>query len=428
MLIHNNILRTKLADYTEYLCENDTAVNILNTIKRYFSDTTKSLNATLDDFDIILSSEYNAESQELKLWSDVKNINISDKDVVESAVIKYVSSRVKEAFFAKAFTDDKYDLNILEELYKLLSEITSSVNEEQTTEDITLSNIDDCCNSYDNTNTDGVKFFDNRVSDTLSSRQFDCGTVNVIVGAPGRGKTQLILNQSVYVASEGKYCLHLALGDLTKRQLILRLLAIITGKTINQLSLLSPEQFKVFLQKAKSKYSVIFEHLHSRTCLPNVFTGVDLINQIEVLQQKRNVHYTQIVIDYDGNIETSLSSNKKNNASTGTGSSMYYEGADIYNNFVQFAKRNNSVIWMLSQPKIQYWSVEKLPLEALNDSSKKGHIIDFCMSIGKKDLTEDKCTLFISKNRHGLSNKHLYLKSFGDCQRFKPIDNWDDDD
>ena len=50
------------------------------------------------------------------------------------------------------------------------------------------------------------------------------------------------------------------------------------------------------------------------------------------------------------------------------------------------------------------------------------------MSIGKKDLTEDKCTLFISKNRHGLSNKHLYLKSFGDCQRFKPIDNWDDDD
>ena len=425
LLFNNNSLRTCLLEYAKYVCSSDSASALLETSTKYFSEPTKSLKATTDDLDAIFKAEFDANSEELALWEEVKNTEISDYEVVETAVIKHISKRLKECFFAEAFTDDNYNLDKLEDLYRLLSKLKSCDNEEQATEDIVLDDIEDCCNSCNNTTQDGVSFFDERISDTLSSHQFDCGTVNVIMGAPGRGKTQLILNQSVHVASCNKYTLHVALGDLTKRQLILRLLAIITNKPIQQLSLLSPEQFKKFMLQVKQKYSNVFSHLHSKVCLPNVFTGLELIREIEDLQKQRGVHYTQIVIDYDGNIETDLSSTSRSKTKNDESKSMYYAGADIYNSFVSFAKRNNSVVWILSQPKVQYWSVEKIPLEALSDSSKKGHIIDFCMSIGKKDVTEDTCTFFISKNRHGEANKVFKSKQIGATQTFEKIESWD---
>ena len=424
LLFQNNILRTCLLKYVKQICSSDAATSLLETSAKYFSEPTKSLEVTSDDLDAIFKSTFDADSEELNLWNEIKETKISDYSTVESAVIKYISKQLKEYFFAEAFSNDTYDLDKLEDLYKLLSQIRDSNADEQQTEDITLTDIDDCCKSYDNTNQEGVAFFDSRVSDTLSAKQFDAGTVNVIVGAPGRGKTQLILNQGIYVAACDKYTLHVALGDLTKRQLILRVLAIITKTPIQQLTLLSPEQFKKFMLQTKQKYSGIFEHFHSKICLPNTFTGSELIREIERAQTKRGVHYSQIVIDYDGNIETDLSSTSKSKTKNDESKSMYYAGADIYNSFVSFAKKNQSVIWMLSQPKVTYWSTEKMPLEALNDSSKKGQIIDFCMSIGKKDVTEDVVSLFISKNRHGVSNVCFKSKAIGACQTFEPITDW----
>lgn len=425
LLFNNNVLRTHLINYVKCICNSDAATSLLETSVKYFSEPTKSLNMTLDDLDVIFTAEYSSDSDEIKLWNEIKDLKISDCEIVEEVAIKYIKKQLKESFFAEAFTNDSYDLDKLEDLYKLLSNIVNSADEERATEDIILEDIDDCCSSCDNTEIDGVTFFDKRVSDTLSTKQFDCGTVNVIMGSPGRGKTQLILNQGVHVAKEGKYSLHIALGDLTKRQLILRILAIVTGKPIQQISLLSPDQFKSFMQKAKNTYPNVFKYLHCKTCLPNVFTGVEIIRQIEDLQKRKNVHYKQIVIDYDGNIETDLSSTSKSRTKNDDTKSMYYAGADIYNSFVSFAKRNDSVIWILSQPKVQYWSVDKIPLEALSDSSKKGHIIDFCMSISKKDPKDNEdelCTLYISKNRHGESNKVFKSKQIGACQRFEPID------
>lgn len=426
LLFNNNVLRTHLLEYAKYICNSDAASSLLEKSAKYFSEPTKSLKTTIDDLDTIFSAEFAEDSDEIKLWKEVKNVNISDYDIVEPAAIKYISKQLKEYFFAEAFTNDSYDLDKLEELYKLLNRIKNCNCEEQKTEDIDLDDVDDCCKSYDNTAKDGVKFFDNRISDTLSSKQFDCGTVNVIVGAPGRGKTQLILNQGIYVASEGKYTLHVALGDLTKRQLLLRILAIITKKPIQQISLLNAEQFKKFMLQAKQKYPQIFKHLHCKVCLPNVFTGLELIREIEDMQKTKGVHYSQVVIDYDGNIETDLSSTSKSKTKNDESKSMYYAGADIYNSFVSFAKRNNSVVWILSQPKTPYWSMEKIPLEALTDSSKKGMIIDFCMSIGKKDISEDICTFSISKNRHGEFPKNFRAKQIGSIQSFEPITDWSD--
>lgn len=427
LLFNNNVLRTHIIPYANYICSTDAASHLLETSVEYFKEPSKSLKVTLDDLDILFKSKFDRTSEELELWEDIKNLDISDFDILESVIIEYISKRLKEYFFAIAFSKDDYDYDKLEELYKLLNNIKNSTDNDKLTEDILLDNIDDCCSVYNNSDSsDSVEFFDTRISDTLATKHFDSGTINVIMGAPGKGKTQLILNQGIYVASQKKYSLHIALGDLTKRQLILRILAIVTGKSIQQISALSPEQFKSFMIKAKNVYTDIFHYLHCKTCLPNVFTGMEIIRQIEDMQKANNVHYTQIAIDYDGNIETDLSSTSKNRTKNDESKSMYYSGADIYNSFTAFAKKNNSVIWILSQPKIQYWSSEKLPLEALSESSKKGQIVDFCMSIGKKDVSENIVTFFISKNRHGSSNLSFKARTLGECQRFEPINNWND--
>lgn len=420
-LFNNNVLRTNLQGYEDCICNSDAACNLIGTSTKYFKEKSKSLNVTFDDLDAVFKAEYTENSDELKLWSDVKNTKISDISSIEPAVIKRIKTQLKDYFFAEAFDEDNYDRAKLEELYDVLAKLSNLDIDENIVEDVSLDNIDDCVDIYSSRNKEGIKFFDERISDTLSSKVFDYGTINVITAPPGNGKTMLIMNQGVYVASTGKHTLHLAIGDLTRKQVILRLLAIITKNTMQQISMLSPEQFKKFIIKAKQKYSTVFEHFHCKCIIPNAMTGVEIIKLIESEQASRGIHFDQVVVDYDGNIETSISTNKKNVSKENK--SMYFEGADVYNNFAQFAKQNETVVWMLSQPKIQFWQSEKITLDGLADSSKKQHIADFIMSLGKKIQDEDKVTLYISKNRHGQNNKTFYIKQDGSTQVFTPIDN-----
>lgn len=420
ILFKNNLLRTNLKGYESCVCETDTACNLVKSSTKYFKDNSKSLQVTFDDLDAIFKAEYDRDSEELQLWEEVKNLNISDISSIEQPVIKKIKTQIKDYFFAEAFTDDVYDRKKLEELYDVLAKLSHlDVDEEGIVEDVTLDNVEECVDIYKSKNREGIKFFDERISDTLSSGAFDYGTLNVITAPPGNGKTMLILNQGVYVASQGKHVLHLALGDLTRRQLIIRLLAIITNNSMQQISMLSADQFKQFITKAKEKYSEVFEHLHCKTIIPNAMNGIELVKLIEKEQDRLGIHFDQISVDYDGNIETSISTNKK--GVDKDNKSMYYEGADIYNLFASFAKTNETVIWILSQPKLAFWNSEKIPLEGLNDSSKKQHISDFIMSLGKKIPDESVGTLYISKNRHGSSNLSFKVNIDGSTQIVTPI-------
>lgn len=424
LLFNNNILRTNLIGYENYICDSEAASNLIRSSTKYFKDKTKSLNVTQDDLDAVFNAEYSSDSDEIKLWNEVKTSNISDIEAITPAILKKIKRQLKDYFFAEAFEDDNYDRAKLEELYEVLAKLNNLDIDEETVEDVSLDNIDECVDIYSSRNKEGIKFFDERVSDTLSTGAFDYGTINVITAPPGNGKTMLIMNQAVYIASQGKHTLHLAIGDLTRKQVIIRFLAIITGNTVRQIAMLSPEQFRQFISKAKMKYSVIFEHLHCKCILPNSLNGIELVKLIKKEQERKNIHFDQVAVDYDGNIETSISTNKK--GVDKDNKSMYYEGADIYNLFVKFAKENETVVWMLSQPKIQFWGSEKIPLEGLNDSSKKQHIVDFIMSLGKKIKDEPKVTFFISKNRHGVSDKTIYSNMDGSTMTFTPINTWDD--
>lgn len=423
ILFNNNILRTNLQGYEDCICSTDTATHLIKTCNKYFKDKSKSINVTQEDLNTIFTAEYDKNSDEIELWKEVKATDISDISTIEPAVIKTIKTQVKDYFFAQAFDEDTYDREKLEELYNVLSSLNNLDVNEDVVEDVSLDNIDECVEIYSSKNKEGIKFFDERISDTLSSKAFDYGTVNVITAPPGNGKTMLIMNQGVYVASQGKHTLHLAIGDLTRKQVITRLLAIITGCTMQQITMLNKDQFKQFMVKAQAKYPEVFKHLHCKCIMPNAVNGIELLKIIKKDQERLGVHFDQVVVDYDGNIETTISSNKKTSNSVADSKSMYYEGADIYNLFAQFAKENETVVWMLSQPKIQYWSSDKIPLEGLNDSSKKQMIVDFIMSLGKKVKGENKVTFFISKNRHGTSDVTFFSNMNGSTMTFESLAN-----
>lgn len=426
VLFNNSALRANLIGYESYVCQSDIACSLIETYIKYFNNKQKIQKTTEDDIDTLFKTAYKEQSEELLLWEEVKKLDLSDIDIIEPVVIKNIKSQIKDYFFAEAFSEDNYDKAKLEELYSILSKLDNlKLEEENIVEDISFNDLSSLSEIYSSKNDDGLKFFDERISDTLSTKHFDYGTINVITAPPGNGKTMVILNQSIYVANQGKTSLHLAIGDLTKKQLLIRILAIITEKPMQQISLLGVEKFGEFVKRAANKYPEIFKNLKCKTILPNTLNGLDLIKLIEEEQKTKNIHFDQIVVDYDGNVETAISSHRKNTDSSKT---MYYEGADIYNNFAAFAKKNNSVVWMLSQPKIQYWGSEKIPLEGLNDSSKKQHIVDFIMSIGRKIQTEPKLTFYISKNRHGESNKTFYAQMDGSTQVIKPIKSWGEDE
>lgn len=100
MLFNNNVLRTHLLGYAKYICNSEAASSLLEISAKYFSEPTKSLKVTIDDLDAIFSAEFSSDSEELKLWKEIKDTEISDFDIVESAVIKYIGKRLKEYFFA----------------------------------------------------------------------------------------------------------------------------------------------------------------------------------------------------------------------------------------------------------------------------------------------------------------------------------------
>ena len=288
LLFNNNILRTNLIGYENYICDSEAASNLIRSSTKYFKDKTKSLNVTQDDLDAVFNAEYSSDSDEIKLWNEVKTLNISDIEAITPAILKKIKTQLKDYFFAEAFEDDNYDRAKLEELYEILAKLNNLDIDEETVEDVSLDNIDECVDIYSSRNKEGIKFFDERVSDTLSTGAFDYGTINVITAPPGNGKTMLIMNQAVYVASQGKHTLHLAIGDLTRKQVIIRFLAIITGNTVRQIAMLSPEQFRQFISKAKMKYSVIFEHLHCKCILPNSLNGIELVKLIKKEQERKN--------------------------------------------------------------------------------------------------------------------------------------------
>lgn len=252
-----------------------------------------------------------------------------------------------------------------------------------------------------------VKFFIDAVNDSLQYNGLVPGTVNIMSAPTGFGKTTLLINQGVCVAQQGYKLLHVALGDMSENDLLLRYSSCFSGIATKKLSALSDEDLQKFIQK--TNMSGFLANVEFVVHGADEVTAPQLIEEINTLQ-KRKGHFDVIIVDYDENISYD-------------DTDMYNAGGRVYNKIALFAKQNSSVLFMAAQIKPEFWDQEVIPLNGLAESSKKQKIVDLIFTMGKPKNAKGVATLYIPKNRRGEEGGIFRMGITGSNCRMKHITN-----
>jgi len=261
----------------------------------------------------------------------------------------------------------------------------------------------------DEKTTRKIRFFLDEINKTLNHGALTPGTLTMVSASPGVGKTLTLVNQGVSATKDGFTNLHIFLGDLNHYDASLRYLANYSEKPLREIIDMSLEQQLELINVLKNQPD---SPVNKNWILPltsGLITVEQLTNEIQKIQLTHNVHFDQIIIDYDANIKPSTDS-------------MYDNAGAIYNHIRSFGVKNKSVMLIASQPKIAFFNQEVLTLDAASESSMKQHIIDLMITMGKPGSTgAPVATMFIPKNRNGIANRKIHLYIDGGKQKVYPI-------
>lgn len=90
----------------------------------------------------------------------------------------------------------------------------------------------------------------------------------------------------------------------------------------------------------------------------------------EAQQLRKKFKFDALIIDYDSNIIPPAEN-------------MYESGGLLYSAFKGFAQGEGCVVFIASQPKIDWWNKEVLMGECMAESSRKQHVIDIGITFGR---------------------------------------------
>ena len=252
-----------------------------------------------------------------------------------------------------------------------------------------------------------VPFFIEKINGEMQYKALPPGTLNMVSAAPGCGKTTLMINQGMYSAINGFKVLHIFLGDMSKYDGFLRYLSNISG--INTNTLVDYSEQELINTVKKYNYTGALGNVTIASYPQGQLNSTQLIEEIVSTQKVLNTHFDVIIVDYDENINKDDEDN------------IYESGGLIYNRLGMFSVTNRSVVFIVSQPKPQYWNQEIIPLEAAAESSKKQKIIDTMITMGKPSRSSTVGTIFIAKNRRGRVGNKFHIKINGANTQIKHI-------
>lgn len=252
-----------------------------------------------------------------------------------------------------------------------------------------------------------IKLFINDLNYNFAYKGLTPGTLNCVAACPGCGKSMFLVNQGLASIQQGYKVLHVVLGDLSKLDIVCRYLACLTGVKFELIVGLSAEELAAFVKK--HNMSGFLSNLDVVVHAEKEMSTNQVIDEVRTIQRAKNLHYDEIIIDYDEN----LSDNNLDD--------MYKSGGDIYNKLAGFAKNNRSVVWIASQISREFWKYEIPPLESLAQSSNKQKVLDLMLTIGKPSKSSSVLTLYVAKNRRGEECKIYRIKFEGHCCRLSHI-------
>lgn len=206
-----------------------------------------------------------------------------------------------------------------------------------------------------------------------------------VIFSHNTGKSLFIANECVAMLGKGLGVMYCALGDMFLLDFIIRLSAIITNSEYYKVATSPEVYYNDIVRETTQKMHIVIEA-----------AGVLSIEDLYDMMKQHVIPLMDVdvfVLDYDSNLKKM------------TGS-MYEEGDYVFNKLTEIARPNDAryrLVFVASQPKIQYWENEKLPKEASGESSRKQAIVDLIITIGRSKDAVDKHIgiMYMAKVRRG---------------------------
>lgn len=228
--------------------------------------------------------------------------------------------------------------------------------------------------------TSSIKSSFDFINESSPNKGYFPNEVITISAAPGVGKTQFCFTEALNMIDQGKKVLYVALGDMVNYYITIRLMCMHMRIEASDAYMNLEEYLTEFKNNKEIKDNFKFVVLESgQVTAHDVFNFLALVHEL----------YDAVFIDYDGN----FARDEYN---------LYKSGGESYDFAINVARKFNKLIFMLSQPKIGFWTAEALGMECLAESSRKQQITDAIITFGCRQGVRNRCGYAqIVKRRNG---------------------------
>lgn len=235
----------------------------------------------------------------------------------------------------------------------------------------------------------GISLIDNSYEPfCLSPRK----QITILSTQPGNGKSLLMMDMALNLASQGIKTHYLALGDIDELDFLTRMGAMLTQQTFGQVKLNLVNTYNAL-------NSALGDNL-GLTILPA--GGLNIDEYVDYMME--HPEYEVLMIDYDGNFDVDMSKD-----------GMYLSIGRIYSALTRLQKAGRT-IYVASQSKGSAWKEGGSSLGDLAESSKKGQFADCVVVFDKVNCVDgynnpnNLGIMRIVKNRRGILAESGYIR------------------
>lgn len=373
-----------------------------------------SLQALIITLNDLYTTDYGDKQDIVNELVRLYNLPINNEDFVVDQITKFIKrSRVEHVlnnYLPKLKNGEHVSTDQLgEDLSNSISIDLRKRNPFRLSDTVNFSEVrKDSIGSESNPTIIKSKF--SSINNSLLFKGYKYGDIIVVVAKPGSGKTMFMVNELSNAAMLGFNVLHLFIGDMTKYDGWVRYTSNIIG-TPQEDIVSMPEVDQINLVR-KCNYNGHFDRIAVESYSAGEVTINQLCDDIVKIQDKLKMHFDVIAIDYPDNLikESDM---------------MYESGGEIYNKISWLARRNRSVIFVGSQPKQSYWNSEIIPIDGCAESSKKQHVVDLMITLGKPTADSPLLTVFLPKVRRGTVGVIFRTKTEFEKARMEQISEMD---
>lgn len=300
-----------------------------------------------------------------------------------SEILKFVNAFYKD----KEVDSDKAKTTLIDNISEL-GGLSGSVFH---LDNLATANIDEILDQEVGDESAKIKTSFGVVEHSSAYKTYLKGWIVQICAPPGVGKTLFMMNEIVCILRQGKKVIWVALGDMIKSDFIIRMTAIITGNTLNDVTL-NPKKY--YSDEVKRLLSGLRVNIQPA----GLMTVTETVNNILAIDPEE-FNYEVVVIDYDDNFKEEHEM-------------MYKEGGNTYRELTRLAKKKDDykLVFAASQVKQALWELEILPENCCASSSAKQAVIDMQINIGRHPTKATVGTLNIAKQRRGVVAMAKYKK------------------